>query len=232
MTDSLATDEEASALAQSLAQSALDDDVATAIYPGEMTEQEEETTTPRPVLPSTSATPSANTTTTTSTTTVAAAGPLVVPHPSSLPLTLTRRWNVLNLWETDVVLQFFTDRTVVLLSQLKGGRVGQWFLCEAHPDPTRLRSWEFAVSTLLGAPRQGDALEAEGSVYAKRLCRELALLQEEAVGGTVGAPTLLLGLGLHPNAQGRPDVFRAILDAVVPLLRQVLLQGHPEGTTT
>jgi hypothetical protein len=169
------------------------------------------------------------------------ASAVVVPHPSSLPLTRTRCCNVLGSIPTDVCLQVFRDRVVFCVSQVDGGRVGHWFLCECQPDLVRPRGMDFVTTTLLGAQRDGpDA--TEGLVYARQLCQELALLAAPASASATSPPeslsttapgsaapmahpTVLLGISLHASAKGRPEVFKALIQTLVLFYKESIEEG-------
>jgi hypothetical protein len=142
----------------------------------------------------------------------------------------------MNEFTTDILLQVFCDRVVFCVSQVGGGRVGHWFLCECRPDLVRPGGWEFATTTLLGAQKDGtDA--TEGLVYARQLCQELALLSSTvssalastaAVPGTpaepplptMAHPTVVLGISLHSAAKGRPEAFRSLIQALVAFYQE------------
>jgi hypothetical protein len=167
---------------------------------------------------------------------------LVVPYPSSLPVTRTRSLKLMDEIPTDVLLQVFCDRVVFCVSQVWGGRVGHWFLCERRPDLVRPGGWDFATTALLGAQKDG-ADATEGLVYAQQLCQELALLSapasssssaassthaSAAAPGTPAAPslhvmkhpTVILGISLHPSAKGRPEAFRSLIQALVAFYQE------------
>jgi hypothetical protein len=171
----------------------------------------------------------------------------VAPHPSSLPLTRTRSYNVLDSIPTDVCLQVFKDRVVFCVSQVEGGRVGHWFLCECRPDLVRPRGMDFVTTPLLGSQRDG-ADATEGLVYARQLCQELALLAAPLSTGAAATaaaspppetlatsapgsavhtahPTVLLGISLHASAKGRPEVFKALIQTLVLFYKEAIEEG-------
>lgn len=141
------------------------------------------------------------------------AGPILArPEDMALPVTLTRSFQISLSTEgsesqtiipTDCFIQLFGDRVVMGISQVKG-KIGNYLLCQVQPSPVKPQAFDFEVSNLLGA--REDPLLA---VFARRICEQVIVPRLPPMESF----TLILGISLQPNSQGRdPQVFRSTVD--------------------
>lgn len=131
------------------------------------------------------------------------------PHPSALPRTLTRSFSVDGI-PTHCWVQVFANRIVIGLSQLDG-RLSNYLLCEAIPDPVHPKSIEYATTTLLGARD-----EAVWSVYARQVTQRMVEYRHPVAAEGESFPVVVLGLGLRPaTSSANPNIFRAMVDVMV-----------------
>jgi len=151
-----------------------------------------------------------------------------MPHPSSIPKSMTRSFLVLQV-PTDAWVQIFADRIVMGVSQLEG-KIGTYLLCEAVTSPTNLRQTEFHLSTLLG--NRTDDSSAMMGVYARTLMERLRKYHESNNNdnnnnnnnnyaldeGSDTRPTvLLLGISLDKEKGTDPKMFQSIIDILVDM---------------
>lgn len=140
-----------------------------------------------------------------------------IPLPSSIPKVLTRSFLVLNV-PTDAWVQIFVDRIFFGVSQLEGGKVGTYLLCEAETSQTNLRQTEYHVSTLLG--NRDDAMLG---VYARTLLERIRAFHDDGTSSAAGAGAgakpnvLLLGISLDKETGQDPKMFRLVVDIMVDL---------------
>jgi len=111
-----------------------------------------------------------------------------MPHPSSIPKSMTRSFLVLQV-PTDAWVQIFADRIVMGVSQLEG-KIGTYLLCEAVTSPTNLRQTEFHLSTLLG--NRTDDSSAMMGVYARTLMERLRKYHESNITTTTTTTTIIM----------------------------------------
>ena len=123
------------------------------------------------------------------------------PHPSALPRTFTRSV-LLDDIPTDICMQFFVDRLLVGISQVGGGKIGNWLLCEAKRSELTPKQVDYEVQHLLGAGRD-DVAQA---VLARQILEHLPSQE-----------TILLGLSLD-KMRGKD---RAVIQAIVALVVRV-----------
>lgn len=139
----------------------------------------------------------------------------VLPHPQSLPRSLTRSYTVGGV-ATDITVQLFSERVVLTCSQLQG-RIGQWLLCKcASNDPFNPAKVDWDVVHLLGA-RDDPLLTVYGKRVAERILQGSAA---DADNGAAAPPAVLLGLALGATAKN-PAVFHTIVDLLVNLYYEV-----------
>ncbi len=168
------------------------------------------------------------------------------PKASSLPTSLTRTIQLVcgenddEVVPTTIVLQLFSDRIFLSITQLSG-KMGSLFVCNVEESIID-NSTTYHISTLLGTGVAGgnnsNIAHQEVSlreVYVRRLAeriglhaRKIAGLGEGSIlgGSETGArpiPPLVLGLGLRPNKSGKSvsiESFNAIVDAAMELYEE------------
>ena len=99
-------------------------------------------------------------------------------------------------------MQFFVDRLLVGISQVGGGKIGNWLLCEAKRSELTPKQVDYEVQHLLGAGRD-DVAQA---VLARQILEHLPSQE-----------TILLGLSLD-KMRGKD---RAVIQAIVALVVRV-----------
>jgi Proteasome assembly chaperone 3 len=136
----------------------------------------------------------------------------VSPHPNSIPITLTRSYNVRSV-VTDVWVQLFSDRIVFGISQLNT-KVGSFVLC--HVDESiidnRIR---FMVMPLLG---KTDDVVSE--VFARQVTEKIAALRTTSAAATAtSCPSVMLGISLKSTD---PETFHVLADLLVNLYKEAI----------
>ncbi len=116
----------------------------------------------------------------------------IIPHPSSLPTTVTKSVTLKNE-ETpaEISISIFSDRIQILISQ-RAGKVGTFLTC-THEFSQIDNSHTYHTETLLGGKRDGD-LDLS-TVYARQIMERIVSLGNE----TSHCPPLLLGITLNQN---------------------------------
>ena len=131
-----------------------------------------------------------------------------IPHPDSIPVTLTRSYNV-NSVATDAWVQLFSDRILIGVTQLNT-KVGTFLSC--HVDESiidnRIR---FTVTPLLGK-RDDVVLE----VFCRQVTEQIAALRTTA---TAVCPPVLLGISLKDTG---PETFRTLVGLMVNLYKEAI----------
>ena len=150
-----------------------------------------------------------------------------IPLPSSIPKSLTRSFVVYQI-STDIVVQIFADRIFLGVSQLQGGKIGTYIMCEAETSQTNLRQTEYFTSSLLGN-RTDDSMVG---VYARTCLERIRAVHNSTTGASSNSgaaenigtnddgamPTvLLLGISLDKNKGTDPNMFRALVDIMVDM---------------
>jgi hypothetical protein len=135
----------------------------------------------------------------------------VSPHPNSIPITLTRSYNVRSV-VTDVWVQLFSDRIVFGISQLNT-KVGSFVLC--HVDESiidnRIR---FMVMPLLG---KTDDVVSE--VFARQVTEKIAAIRTTSDATATSCPSVLLGISLKSTD---PETFYVLADLLVNLYKEAI----------
>lgn len=137
----------------------------------------------------------------------------VTPHPTSVPVTLTRSYCV-NGQDTDIWVQLFQDRIVFGASQFHQ-KVGTFLSC--HLDESiidnRIR---FTVTPLLGK-RDDVVLE----VLCRQVTQQIANLRTTSA---AVCPPVLLGISLKQND---PDTFKTLVNLMVNLYKEAIQIAAP-----
>eukprot|EP00591_Stephanopyxis_turris_P005080 CAMPEP_0195516362 /NCGR_PEP_ID=MMETSP0794_2-20130614/7112_1 /TAXON_ID=515487 /ORGANISM="Stephanopyxis turris, Strain CCMP 815" /LENGTH=156 /DNA_ID=CAMNT_0040644939 /DNA_START=55 /DNA_END=525 /DNA_ORIENTATION=+ len=137
------------------------------------------------------------------------------PSPQSLPVNISKSQNI-NGIHTDILLQCFSDRTFVVITQV--GKVGNLLSCsieESEIDGSKT----YNVSTLLG--KRDDALL---ELCARKVAENIyAHEMGQSVGG-IGAlslvPPLLLGITLKEGGRDTA-AFKEMINLVLELYVQI-----------
>jgi hypothetical protein len=132
----------------------------------------------------------------------------VVPHPNSVPITLTRSYKVQSI-ATDIFVQLFSDRIVCGITQLNT-KIGTYLSC--HIDESAIDNRiRYHVEPVLG--KRDDNV-------AEVFCRQVAQ-QIQALRTTAGqtCPAVLLGISLK---QTDPESFRVLVSLVVNLYNEAI----------
>jgi hypothetical protein len=130
-----------------------------------------------------------------------------LPHPHSLPRTLTRSYTIHSI-PTDLWVQIFGDCIIFGFSQLEG-KVGSFIQSRALTSETS-KTIDYPTANLLGG---GDELHW---VYARQLCQKVMELQSSQVPSDI---TIVLGISIQEKS---PEMFRTIIDLLVGLYREAL----------
>ena len=150
--------------------------------------------------------------------TPSAGAPALTASSKSLPTTLIRSYSILSI-QTDIMVQLFSDRIFLSVTQLSG-KLGS-LLSVSVEDSVIDNSRTYNVSTLLG--RRDDATS---EVMGRQIAERIAALggnKPGMCGGGAVCPPILLGFALKKQAEGDPAVFRAIVE--------LLLQTYKEAIT-
>jgi len=131
------------------------------------------------------------------------------PHPSSLPPSITRLYKVDSI-PTNISVQIFSDRIVLNLSQLPGGKVGTFLLCEATHCEIDPKAIDYNVSTLLGG---GGSTLLE--VFARQVCETIARNRTPVQIRSGWLPILVLGVSLDKAVAKDPALFRELVHLLV-----------------
>lgn len=164
------------------------------------------------------------------------------PKASSLPTSLVRTIHLADDGDdkttisTTVILQLFSDRIFISVTQLSG-KVGALLVCNVEESIID-NSTTYHVGTSLGGGGSGNGAEREAAlreVFVRRLAERIVHHARRMAGvgeGTIlggaedGAgpiPTLVVGLGLRRSKSGERmsvECFNAILDAAVGLYEE------------
>mmetsp|Transcript_68014 Transcript_68014/g.100931 ORF Transcript_68014/g.100931 Transcript_68014/m.100931 type:complete len:171 (+) Transcript_68014:124-636(+) len=142
------------------------------------------------------------------------------PSPKSLPTTITRVYSINDI-PTSFLLQLFSDRIFVSVSQLKG-KLGTLLSCNMEYSMID-GSKTYNVTTLLGV--RDDALL---EVYARQISERIMNLGRAEQWGTAedgspAGPSILLGIALDKKGRGRDqETFRTIIDLVIDMYTEGL----------
>jgi hypothetical protein len=130
------------------------------------------------------------------------------PHPNSIPITLTRSYNIQSI-VTDAWVQLFSDRIVLGISQLNT-KVGSFLSC--HVDESvidnRIR---FTVTPLLG--KTDDAIL---EVFCRQVTEKIAALRTSAA---TPCPPVLMGISLKTTS---PETFHVLVNLLVNLYKEAI----------
>lgn len=143
--------------------------------------------------------------------------PALIASSKSLPTTKIRSYTIRSV-QTDIMVQLFSDRIVLSVTQLSG-KLGS-LLSVSVEDSVIDNSRTYNVSTLLG--RRDDATsEVMGRQIAERI---VALGGNKPGMGGVGAvcPPILLGFALKKQAEGDPAVFRTIVELLLQTYKEAI----------
>ena len=163
------------------------------------------------------------------------------PKSSSLPTSLVRTIQLENddgsKIDTTIILQLFSDRIFISITQLNG-KMGSLLVCNVEESIID-NSTTYNVSTVLGnGTASGNNAEQEVSlreVYVRRLAERIVFHARKMSGvgentilggaedGTGPIPTLVVGLGLRPNKDGKRmsvESFNTIVDQAMELYEE------------
>lgn len=165
-----------------------------------------------------------------------------LPHPSSLPTSITRSYKVLGI-PTHTFCQIFSDRIVLGVTQLRtkpsinekegkdettsasptpkslssSGHIGSWVYCQASRSQIDPRQVDYEISTLLGgATAQGVRDEKE--IFTRRISERL--LEKKVIPGGSDRIVLLLGISLLPISS--INRFKVLVEVLVELVEEAL----------
>jgi Proteasome assembly chaperone 3 len=150
----------------------------------------------------------------------------IVADSSSLPTTMSRTYAIDSI-PTNIWVQLFVDRIVFGVSQLEGGRIGNFLLCQPEPSPVDPKATDFHMSTLLGA-RDDPVL----TVYLRRITE--MIIRSRLAGSEASYPTVVLGISLHKTKRKDPLLFRTIVELLAQLYNDAVQvsssEWNPETT--
>ena len=138
---------------------------------------------------------------------------------TSLPTTIIRSYSIQSI-QTDIMVQLFSDRIFLSVTQLSG-KLGS-LLSVSVEDSVIDNSRTYNVSTLLG--RRDDATsEVMGRQIAERIAAMGGNRPGMGGGGAV-CPPILLGFALKKQAEGDPTstVFRAIVELLLQTYKEAI----------
>ena len=143
--------------------------------------------------------------------------PALIASSKSLPTTKIRSYTIRSV-QTDIMVQLFSDRIFLSVTQLSG-KLGS-LLSVSVEDSVIDNSRTYNVSTLLG--RRDDATS---EVMGRQIAERIAALGGNKPGmGGVGAvcPPILLGFALKKQAEGDPAVFRTIVELLLQTYKEAI----------
>ena len=172
------------------------------------------------------------------------------PKSSSLPTSLVRTIQLENddgsKIDTTIILQLFSDRIFISITQLNG-KMGSLLVCNVEESIID-NSTTYNVSTVLGTgAARGNNAEQEVSfreVYVRRLAERIVFHARKMSGvgentilggaedGTGPIPTLVVGLGLRPNKDGKRmsvENFNTLVDQAMELYEEGWRICHAGG---
>lgn len=135
----------------------------------------------------------------------------------SLPTALIRSYSIQSI-QTDIMVQLFSDRIFLSVTQLSG-KLGS-LLSVSVEDSVIDNSRTYNVSTLLG--RRDDATS---EVMGRQIAERIAALggnKPGMGGGGAVCPPILLGFALKKQAEGDPAVFRAIVELLLQTYKEAI----------
>ena len=136
---------------------------------------------------------------------------------TSLPTTIIRSYSIQSI-QTDIMVQLFSDRIFLSVTQLSG-KLGS-LLSVSVEDSVIDNSRTYNVSTLLG--RRDDATS---EVMGRQIAERIAALggnKPGMGGGGAVCPPILLGFALKKQAEGDPAVFRAIVELLLQTYKEAI----------
>ena len=114
---------------------------------------------------------------------------------------------------TEILIQLFTDKIFVLVSQ-RYGKIGSFLQC--IPEHSIIdNSKTYHITTLLG--KRDDS---NSEVYARQITEQIDSLRKSDL--EVACPPILLGLGLKKTDHHDVDMFRTIVTKVINLYREAV----------
>lgn len=133
---------------------------------------------------------------------------------NSLPLVATKSYLMSGV-QCDLVVQVFSDRIFVGISQLKG-KMGSFLTCTVEESIIDGSS-TYHVSSLLG--KRDDALL---EIYARQITERIAMVERNrpAYCGSDGSspiPPVLLGVSIDKSKGRVKGIFNAIVDQAVDM---------------
>lgn len=143
--------------------------------------------------------------------------PALTASSKSLPTTLIRSYSIQSI-QTDIMVQLFSDRIFLSVTQLSG-KLGS-LLSVSVEDSVIDNSRTYNVSTLLG--RRDDATS---EVMGRQMAERIATLggnKPGVGGGGAVCPPILLGFALKKQAEGDPAVFRAIVELLLQTYKEAI----------
>lgn len=147
-------------------------------------------------------------------------GRSVQAHPAFLPRTLSRSYTIDSI-PTHFWIQVFHDRVVFAISQLEGGKIGTFLLCQARRNAISTRRVEYEITPLLGAGRDDPVL----NVYGRQLVEKISSH------ATLSRQTVVLGISLlrqsgnvnKESSKNDPKMMKCIIDLAMQLYQDALL---------
>lgn len=127
------------------------------------------------------------------------------PKPNSLPTCVQK--SLSNTPSTEIIIQLFSDRIFVVISQ-RSGKLGTLLQC-THDHSHIDNSHTYHVDTLLG--KRDDTLS---EVYVRQITERIVKL-----GGGVECPPILLGIALKEDSKSK-EIFHSLTDEVLILYQQ------------
>lgn len=141
----------------------------------------------------------------------------ILPHPHSLPTTLSRSLKVLGV-ETDAYVQLFQDRIVLGISQ-REQKIGTWCYVTATQSDVDPGAIDWEISNILG-----DRNDAMLGVYARQVIEQIITqklyFQTNSYSNSKYV-AVLLGATLKDGGRD-PQMFHTILEVLVQLIRDAL----------
>lgn len=149
---------------------------------------------------------------------------LMKPHTKSIPRTVTRN-NVKSIHSngiippTNATVQIFSNRIVMLVSQLPSSKVGTFLMCEYQPCQINPKTSEYLVTNLMGCGSSSD--EALLDIYARNILQGIVNIHKK--NQEIQFPTVLvLGISLlkkKPNdgngQQQQHEAFKSLVNFLV-----------------
>ena len=140
----------------------------------------------------------------------------VTPIATNLPSTIRQKsYNIENI-HTDLVVQIYADRIIILISQLDG-KIGT-YLTSSVEESIIDGSTTYHISSLLGT-RDDPLLD----IYARQITERIHKVLKHNTRSMVTCPPILLGIAIPRTKSAREtSVFNSVLNVILEMFLEAL----------